>query len=203
MDLSDFSVPRKIFALLFVFAGCYCAWGNISLNPWSAAYFIFLGLFLGFTCLLGFGNMAESFLLHLGSILFLVSGVLIVGLTHPAFSSKNTDMYASATDGFVWMGVYCTPSVTPNDLRRLKDIGNFGMTACISKPTEEQGLAIIELAKSTYLGPRMTMFDAIAMATKEQKPDRCKAAVREALKICPAAFSALPTKSREALMEQL
>jgi hypothetical protein len=125
---------------------------------------------------------------------------MIIGLAAVLSYSNlfNHDLqrgYSAIAMSFPELDAYC-PANSP-ELRRVKE---YGVAACLLQSNRDAISATTELQKGIHFGPTLTLVDSAATLTAEGEVNHCARAFKEAVRLCPIAFSTLGAKERAALL---
>lgn len=103
--------------------------------------------------------------------------------------------YFNAMRSFAEVNLYCTTSAP--ELRR---IAKLGVTACSLQSDRDAMAATGELQKCIHYGPALTLADNAATIASAVQVNQCAKAFKEAVGLCPVAFSSVNEKQRSALL---
>jgi hypothetical protein len=161
----------------------------------SLALFL-AGINVALGALLGIGEYLTNpwFKLSAGALSAL--SVLAVFLHARAFQPNLEAAHADVLMAFVTVGMPGHPA-SP----KVQDIANFGVKACTLQGNSDQMAAVVDLAKSVYLGPGTSLADAVVSSTHGANPDYCALAYKAVDRIDPTAFIFLSAADRRALFE--
>jgi hypothetical protein len=131
----------------------------------------------------------------------LVTGVAtIIGLaatfsSGALFKSDLQGAYFNAMTSFAELNMFCTTS-TP----KLRQVAEAGVAACALQSDRDATAATIELQKGIHFGPALTLADNAATIASGAQVNQCAKAFKEAVGLCPIAFSSINEKQRSALL---
>lgn len=111
------------------------------------------------------------------------------------FNSDLQRGYADLMMRFPLVETYC-PATTPG----LRSVSETGLAACALQNNLDAMNATSDLQKGVHFGPALTLVDSAATLAKDGEVNFCARAFKQALRICPVAFSSMGTKERKALL---
>ena len=103
--------------------------------------------------------------------------------------------YFNAMTSFADESLYC-----PTSAPELRRIAQVGVPACALQSNRDAMAATSELQKGIHYGPALTLADNAATVGSAAQVNQCAKAFKEAVGLCPVAFSSVDEKQRSALL---